>query len=106
MKRVTGIFIALSFAALSWPDPAYSQDIKSQETRKARLQKEIAILDEQIESNSAQSASAISRLTLIQGKVASRQRLISESEKEISPPSAHDWTRSQSIMRGLFVQLM
>ncbi len=84
MKRVTGIFIALSFAALSWPDPAYSQDIKSQETRKARLQKEIAILDEQIESNSAQSASAISRLTLIQGKVASRRRLISESEKEIS----------------------
>ena len=83
MRRVTGIFI-LILAALAWQCPAFSQDIKSQEARKARLQKEIAILDRQIKSNAAKSANALSRLTLISGKVDSRKRLIAESDREIS----------------------
>lgn len=84
MGRRTGIFIFAVIAALAWHIPAYSQDTRSQEARKARLQKEIAILDEQIRSNAAQSASALSRLTLISGKVESRKRLIEESDREIS----------------------
>ncbi len=84
MGRRTGIFIVAVIAALAWHIPAYSQDTRSQEARKARLQKEIAILDEQIRSNAAQSASALSRLTLISGKVESRKRLIAESDREIS----------------------
>lgn len=83
MRRITGIFL-LIIAALVWQSPAYSQDIKSQEARKARLQKEIAILDQQIRSNAAQSANALSRLTMISGKVDSRKRLIAESDREIS----------------------
>ncbi len=84
MGKRTGIFIFSVIAALAWHIPAYSQDTRSQEARKARLQKEIAILDEQIRSNAAQSASALSRLTLISGKVESRKRLIEESDREIS----------------------
>ncbi len=84
MGKRTGIFIFAVIAALAWHIPAYSQDTRSQEARKARLQKEIAILDEQIRSNAAQSASALSRLTLISGKVESRKRLIEESDREIS----------------------
>ncbi len=84
MGRRTGIFIVAVIAALAWHIPAYSQDTRSQEARKARLQKEIAILDEQIRSNAAQSASALSRLTLISGKVKSRKLLIEESDREIS----------------------
>jgi len=83
MRRATGIFI-LILAALTWQSPAYSQDIRSQEARKARLQKEIDILDRQIKSNAAQSANALSRLTMISGKVDSRKKLIAESDREIS----------------------
>ena len=83
MRRTTGIFI-LILATLAWQSPAYSQDIRSQEARKARLQKEIDILDRQIKSNAVQSANALSRLTMISGKVDSRKRLIAESDREIS----------------------
>lgn len=85
MKRKVGIFITLAAAAiLAWGVPAYSQDTRSQEARKNRLQKEIAILDGQLRSNAAQSASALSKLTMISGKVESRKRLIEESDKEIN----------------------
>lgn len=76
--------MVLAAAFLAWHAPAYSQDTRSQEARKARLQKEIAILDEQIRSNATQSANALNRLTLISGKVDSRKRLIAESDREIS----------------------
>ena len=71
-------------AVLVWQSPAYSQDTRSQEARKARLQKEIAILDGRLRSNAAQSASALSRLNMISGKVASRKKLITESDREIA----------------------
>ncbi len=83
MRHFAGIFLPL-LAVLAWQIPAYSQDTRSQEARKARLQKEIAILDGQLKSNAAQSASALSRLNLISGKVASRKKLIAESDREIS----------------------
>lgn len=84
MGRRTGIFIIAVIAALAWHIPAYSQNTRTQEARRARLQKEIATLDEQIRANSAKSANAMSRLTLISGKVDSRKRLIEESDREIS----------------------
>ena len=84
MGRRTGIFILVVIASLAWHIPTYSQNTRTQEARRARLQKEIAILDEQIRANSAKSANAMSRLTLISGKVDSRKRLIEESDREIS----------------------
>ena len=84
MVGKTGIFITLLLAALLRPVPASSQDTRSQEARKARLLREIAILDEQMRSNSSQSANALNRLTLIKGKVDSRRRLITESDREIA----------------------
>lgn len=84
MGRRTGIFILVVIASLAWHIPAYSQNTRTQEARRARLQKEIAILDEQIRANSAKSANAMSRLTLISGKIDSRKRLIEESDREIS----------------------
>lgn len=84
MRKRLGIFMLTLLAALWWQTPAYSQDTRSQEARRARLQKEIAILDEQIRSNASQSANALSRLTLISGKVNSRKKLIEESDRMIS----------------------
>lgn len=84
MGRRTGIFILVVIASLAWHIPAYSQNTRTQEARRARLQKEIAILDEQIRANSAKSANAMSRLTLISGKIESRKQLIAESDRVIS----------------------
>ncbi len=84
MGRRTGIFILVVMASLAWHIPAYSQNTRTQEARRARLQKEIAILDEQIRANSAKSANAMSRLTLISGKIESRKQLIAESDRVIS----------------------
>lgn len=84
MGKRTGIFILVVIASLAWHIPAYSQNTRTQEARRARLQKEIAILDEQIRANSAKSANAMSRLTLISGKIESRKQLIAESDRVIS----------------------
>lgn len=84
MKSRAGIFILIVTAVLTWHIPAYSQDTRSQEARKARLQKEIAILDAQLRSNEAKSAGALNSLALISGKVESRRKLIAESDREIS----------------------
>lgn len=96
MRRIAGIFMTL-VAALAWQFPAYSQDTRSQEARKARLQKEIAILDGQLRSNAAQSASALSRLNMISGKVESRKKLIAESDREIDEYSGSISAKEREI---------
>ena len=96
MRRIAGIFMTL-VAALAWQLPAYSQDMRSQEARKARLQKEIAILDGQLRSNAAQSASALSRLNMISGKVESRKKLIAESDREIAEYSGSISAKEREI---------
>ncbi|MBQ7194340.1 MAG: peptidoglycan DD-metalloendopeptidase family protein [Bacteroidales bacterium] len=63
---------------------ARAQDTEAQRSRQARLQQEIAILDRQIRDNAAQSASATTRLSLVQTKVRARQALINESDRQIS----------------------
>lgn len=96
MRRIAGIFMTL-VAALAWQLPVYSQDTRSQEARKARLQKEIAILDGQLRSNAAQSASALSRLNMISGKVESRKKLIAESDREIAEYSGSISAKEREI---------
>ena len=96
MRRIAGIFMTF-VAALAWQLPAYSQDTRSQEARKARLQKEIAILDGQLRSNAAQSASALSRLNMISGKVESRKKLIAESDREIAEYSGSISAKEREI---------
>ena len=96
MRRIAGIFMTL-VAALAWQFPAYSQDTRSQEARKARLQKEIAILDGQLRSNAAQSASALIRLNMISGKVESRKKLIAESDREIAEYSGSISAKEREI---------
>lgn len=84
MKRFPGIFLALVLTVSVGAVTGYSQNTKTQEARKARLQKEIAILDGQLKANAAKSASALSKLTLIKKKVDARKELVAESDREIS----------------------
>lgn len=59
----------------------YSQDRQS---RRAQLEKEIARLDKQLKETSSQTATALTRLTLVRDKIKARQKLIEESNKEIA----------------------
>ena len=63
---------------------AYGQNVKEKESRKARLEKEIALLDKQIKDNAAKNADALSRLSLVRSKISTRQSLLEESNREIA----------------------
>lgn len=78
---------------------AYSQDTSSQEARKARLEKEIAILDGQLRANAAQSSSALSKLTLISRKVAARRELVKESDQLVASYSKTIASKEREIAR-------
>lgn len=64
--------------------PAFSQNTSAQESRKARLEEEIRILDKQIQQNTKNQNKALSNLTLVKKKIASRNDLIAESDREIA----------------------
>ena len=64
--------------------PAYSQNTKAQEARKARLQKEIEIIDSQLRTNASKSSSALNRLALVRKKMDARKELLEESDRQIA----------------------
>lgn len=62
---------------------AFSQNTKAQEERKAKLEREIAIIDKQLAENVSKSNSMLADLTLIRKKVENRKELVSQSEQQI-----------------------
>ncbi|MBR6280493.1 MAG: peptidoglycan DD-metalloendopeptidase family protein [Bacteroidales bacterium] len=80
MRHILRIILSLSL--LLPLQAAFAQ--QTNESRKAQLEREIEILDRQIRDNANQSASALSRLSLVQTKISARQALIRESDAEIS----------------------
>lgn len=62
--------------------PAYGQ--KAEQDRKARLEREIALLDRQISDNTSKSRSALSKLEMINQKMEMRGELIKERDAEIN----------------------
>ena len=84
MRRFAGILISVILAFLAGTMTAYSQDTKAQESKRARLQKEIAILDGQIKAITTKSANALNHLTLIRKKVDARKELVAESDRDIA----------------------
>lgn len=62
---------------------ALSQDMKEYEQRKARLEREIAIIDKQLAENNSQSSSLLSDLTLLRKNIANRKALVAESDRQI-----------------------
>ena len=61
-----------------------AQDTRVQESRKAKLEKEIALIDKQLKENAAKSSNALSTLNLVRKKVADRKELVAESDREIA----------------------
>lgn len=62
---------------------AYSQDTKAQEEKKARLEREIAIIDRQLAENASKSNTKLADLNLIRRKVANRKELVAQSDRQI-----------------------
>ena len=62
---------------------AVAQDTKAQEEKKARLEREIAIIDRQLAENASQSNTMLADLNLIRKKVSNRRELVAESDRLI-----------------------
>lgn len=91
------MFLAAAFTAIA-------QNTKAQEDRKARLEREIAILDSQIRASDTKNANALNQLSLIQEKIALRKSLIAESDARIKELNS-EIGRKQKRIDSLQVRL-
>lgn len=91
------MFLAAAFTAIA-------QNTKAQEDRKARLEREIAILDSQIRASETKNANALNQLSLIQEKIALRKSLIAESDARIKELNS-EIGRKQKRIDSLQVRL-
>jgi septal ring factor EnvC (AmiA/AmiB activator) len=79
MKRIYILAVALVLALM----PAAAQDVSKQESRKAKLQREIELLDKQLAQNASKSSALLSNLELLKKNIENRKALVKESDKEI-----------------------
>ena len=70
------LFLSLSLAA-------DAQSIKAQKDKRAKLEREIAIIDKQLAENASKSSDMLTNLSLIRKKIENRKELIAESAREI-----------------------
>lgn len=79
-RRIILLLMSLSLMAAF---PMHAQDTSAQTSKKARLEKEIAIIDKQLHENASKNANALNTLTLVQQKIALRKTVIADGEAEI-----------------------
>ena len=79
MKRIYILAVVLVLALV----PALAQDVSQQESRKAKLQREIELLDKQLAQNASKSSAMLSNLELLKKNIENRKALVKESDKEI-----------------------
>jgi len=89
----------ISLALLSASLVSYAQDPKAQREKKARLEREIAIIDEQLADNAKRSNSMLSNLTLIRKKISNRKSLVEESDRQIRKYSDEIYLKQRQINR-------
>ena len=76
-----------------------AQDTRRQESRKAQLEKEIAAINRQLKDNARSSSRALTDLSLVRRKIAARQELIAESDRDIRALDDSMKVRQQEIDR-------
>lgn len=76
-------FLVTIVLFLSLFGSAQAQNIKAQKEKRAKLEREIAIIDKQLAENASKSTDMLANLSLIKKKISNRKDLISESDKEI-----------------------
>ena len=63
---------------------SFAQDTRAQQSKKSRLEKEIASIDKQLKDNAMQSKNAMTALTLTRQKIEARKALVEDSDREIA----------------------
>ncbi|MCQ2134087.1 MAG: peptidoglycan DD-metalloendopeptidase family protein [Bacteroidales bacterium] len=85
-KGLVAFVLAVVFTIASLP--ALAQNTRTQENKKAKLEKEIEQINRQLKENTSRSNTALNELTLIRKKISNRNELIAESDQEIAEISA------------------
>ncbi len=62
----------------------YGQSLSQQKEKRSRIERDIAILREQLSGNASQASEALSSITMLQAQQKSRQKLIKESDRELA----------------------
>ena len=76
-----------------------AQSVTSQKDRKARLEREIAIIDKQLSANASKSSAMLSNLSLVRKKISNRIGLVKESDREIGLYNDQIYLKQRSINR-------
>ena len=92
-------YIYMVVVLLSVSMAASAQDTRAQEEKKARLEREIAIIDKQLAQNASQSSSMLTDLSLIRKKISNRKVLVSESDRVIRQYSDSIYLAQKEINR-------
>ena len=98
MTRYISIILTLSLLLAS-ASGLRAQDTRAQEAKKARLEREIAIIDKQLAENSSKSSAMLSNLTLIRKKISNRKTLVEESDRQIKGISDKIYLKQRQINR-------
>lgn len=78
MRYILTILLFLSLVG-----GAEAQNVTAQKNKRAKLEREIAIIDKQLSENASRSSDMLSDLSLIKKKISNRRDLIAEADREI-----------------------
>lgn len=92
-------WFAVILMSLSLALSVQGQNVRAQEEKRARLEREIEILDRQLSENASKSSSMLSNLTLIRKKVSNRKALVAESERQVRQYSDQIYLKQRTINR-------
>ena len=98
MRRCFGILMT-GLLLLSVSVAASAQDTREQEAKKARLEREIEIIDKQLAENASRSNAMLSTLDLIRKKISNRKTLIADSDRKIQKYSDDIYLKQRQINR-------
>lgn len=84
MKTQIRHFVAICFVVILSLSTSSAQNVSRQENKKAKLQREIKVLDSQIKELSSQSSSLFSDISIIQQNIDKREILITEITTQIN----------------------
>ena len=78
---------------------SHAQDTRAQEAKKAKLEREIAILDKQLAENASKSNAMLTNLTLVRKKISNRKALVADSDSQIKKYSDEIYLKQKQINR-------
>lgn len=83
MKKLL-ILLLLPLALLGiFPAAAQNSSIKKLESQRAQLEKDIAVINQQLNQNSKNSTQALSTLSLVRSKISTREKLIAQCDQTL-----------------------